>query len=68
MEIAADVSRFAPFNVYRIEQHYGYEHARLTETVDLIERAGSSDKRFVRNDETAQLFGVTRFERPPTTR
>lgn len=61
---AAGVSSFAPFDRYRITQHYDYEAGRLTETVEL----NKGDKAWVRNREVASLYASHRFERAPTTR
>lgn len=60
----ADVSRFAPFDTYRIAQSYQYESGELVETVSLDK--GSAP--WVRNRESATLFAPHRFETPPTTR
>jgi hypothetical protein len=59
---AQGVSSFAPFDRYRITQHYDYEAGRLTETVELNKGA----QPWVRNREVAALFGERRFDRPPT--
>ncbi len=63
MELTADVSMFAPFDRYRITQHYQYEDGRLTELVELNDGATP----WVRNHEEARLFGAQRFAEPPTT-
>ncbi len=62
LELAADVSRFAPFDRYRIDQHYDYERGALQETVQLLD----GDKVWVRNTEEATLFAPHAFEAPPT--
>ena len=63
LELTADVSMFAPFDRYRITQHYQYEEGRLTELVELNDGAAP----WVRNHEEALLFGPERFAGPPTT-
>lgn len=64
LEIRADVSRFAPFDRYRITQAYRYEEGRLEELVELDD----GDRKWVRNRESARLFGASELEGPPTTR
>lgn len=64
IEIRADVSRFAPFDRYRISQSYQYEQGRLEELVELSD----GDEPWVRNREVAMLFGPRNFEGPPTRR
>lgn len=55
MKIKAEVSRFAPFDAYVLEQSYLYEQGRLEETVTLVdEREGG--KAWVRIAERATLF------------
>lgn len=59
-----DVSSFAPFDTYRIEQRYLYEEGRLEETVSL----DKGDKPWVRNLERATLFAAHTFPTAPTKR
>lgn len=59
-----DISSFAPFDTYRIEQSYLYREGKLTETVAL----DKGDRPWVRNRETATLFAEHRFDGPPTVR
>lgn len=59
-----DISRFAPFDTYRISQRYLYEDGRLVETVSL----DKGERPWVRNQESASLFAAHRFDRAPTTR
>ena len=63
IELAADVSIFAPFDTYRITQHYQYEAGRLSEDVSLDD----GDAPWVRNHEEAWLFGPQSYPQPPTT-
>ncbi len=60
----ADVSRFAPFDTYRIAQSYRYEEGKLTETVSL----DKGETPWVRNQEVATLFAPHTFPAPPTVR
>jgi hypothetical protein len=62
LEIDADISMFAPFDRYRITQHYRYEEGKLSELVELNDGATP----WVRNREEAVLFGERSFEAPPT--
>jgi hypothetical protein len=59
---AQGVSAMAPFDRYRITQHYDYEAGRLTELVELDD----GDTPWVRNHETATLFATHRFAEPPS--
>lgn len=59
-----EVSSFAPFDTYRIEQRYGYESGALEETVSLDKGAAP----WVRNQERATLFAAHAYVGPPTTR
>ncbi len=59
---AKGVSAMAPFDRYRITQHYDYEAGRLTELVELDD----GDTPWVRNHETAALFATHRFAAPPS--
>lgn len=62
LELDADVSRFAPFDRYRITQHYQYEQGALSELVELLD----GDAPWVRNHEEARLFAATPLAGPPT--
>jgi hypothetical protein len=68
IEIAADVSSFAPFNTYRITQDYRYETGELREVVELLKKKPEGEQQWVRNDEEAKLFAVRKFDAPPTSR
>ena len=64
---ARGVSRFAPFNRYRITQQYRYEDGLLLETVELFKRASDgTEKPFVKIEERAELFAKRRFDAAPT--
>lgn len=62
LTLQADVSSFAPFDTYRIEQTYAYERGALEETVSL----DKGDRPWVRNTERATLFAAHTFDAPPT--
>ncbi len=68
VELDADVSSFAPFNAYRITQHYRYDAGSLTETVELNKKHDGTETPWVRSQEQATLFAPHRFEAPPTQR
>ncbi len=68
LELNADVSSLAPFNLYRITQDYRYGEGALEETVDLLKRSDGTDTPWVRNHERAQLFGPQRFAQAPSRR
>ena len=61
---AAGVSSMAPFDRYRITQHYDYEGGALTELVELTK----GPQPWVRNRETAKVFGARAFDAAPTHR
>lgn len=55
--LAAGVSRFAPYDRFRITQHYRYEEGRLDETVELFRLArDGSERPFAKIEERARLF------------
>lgn len=62
LDFTAEVSSLAPFDRYRITQHYDYEAGKLTELVELNQGATP----FVRNAEVATLFAQHHFDGPPT--
>jgi len=62
MEMRPDVSRFAPFDTYRIEQTYRYETGELDEVVSLLK----GEQPWVRNREHATLFAPHQFTAAPT--
>jgi hypothetical protein len=54
LRIRADVSSFAPFDTYRLAQHYRYEEGRLDETVELLK--SKENQLYFRSEEHAELF------------
>ncbi|NVJ00745.1 hypothetical protein HV824_21860 [Myxococcus sp. AM009] len=63
LELRPDLSRFAPFDRYRITQTYAYERGALEETVMLLD----GEKPWVRNTEKAALFAPHIFSAAPTS-
>lgn len=63
---ARDISAFAPFNTYRITQHYKYEEGILIETVELFKLDGELEKPFAKIEETAHIFRPTKLDSAPT--
>lgn len=63
LEMHPDISRFAPFDRYRISQTYAYERGALEETVTLQD----GETPWVRNLEKASLFAPRTFSGAPTT-
>lgn len=59
-----EVSSFAPFDTYRIDQSYAYERGALEETVSL----DKGNAPWVRNHEKATLFAAHTFPDSPTKR
>lgn len=62
LQINAEVSRFAPFDNYKITQSYLYEEGLLKETVAL----NQGEQPWVRNQEVASLFAKHNFEAAPS--
>ncbi len=62
---ARDVSMFAPFNRFRISQHYRYEEGLLLETVELFKKKGDLEVPFMRIEERAVLMAPQRFAAAP---
>ncbi len=65
LEMKPEITSFAPFNTYVIEQRYLYEEGRLEETVTLTKREAGGDSPFVRNRERARLFAPQSFSGVP---
>lgn len=63
LEMRPDISRFAPFDRYRISQTYAYERGALEETVMLLD----GETPWVRNTEKAALFAPHAFSGAPTS-
>ena len=63
MEMHPDISRFAPFDRYRISQVYAYERGVLEESVELLK----GETPWVRNLEQATLYAPHRFDSAPTS-
>ena len=65
LRMKANVSSWAPFDTYTIEQKYLYEEGRLEETVKLLQ-ASEADKEIFIIQEKAQLYARRSFNQAPT--
>ncbi|HRE91044.1 MAG TPA: hypothetical protein PK095_18120 [Myxococcota bacterium] len=54
--IRPEISSQAPFDTFRITQHYRYEEGLLDELVELVKRGDGEERPWVRNRERARLF------------
>ncbi len=67
LQFAAEgVSRFAPYNTYRITQHYKYEEGLLLETVELFKLKDGKEIPFAKIEEKAHIFRPVKLEHAPT--
>ena len=64
--IRPEISSQAPFDTYRIKQHYRYEDGLLEETVELVKLGDGAERPWVRNTERATLYAPSRFDSAPT--
>jgi hypothetical protein len=62
-----NASKFMPYNKFRITQHYNYEEGVLTETVELIKEKDGKETPFMKNEETALIFVMSKLDKAPTT-
>jgi len=60
------VSSFAPFNTYRITQHYKYEEGALLETVELFKLEKGNLTPFAKIEEEASIFRPAELTVAPT--
>ncbi len=65
--IKPEISSHAPFDTYRITQHYRYEDGLLEETVELLKLGDGPERPWVRNTERATLYVPGRFDSAPTS-
>jgi len=56
VEFFPDISRFAPFNAFRITQKYSYDEGRLKETVELFKKKDGQERPFMKMEEEADLY------------
>ncbi|WP_235958290.1 hypothetical protein [Flammeovirga agarivorans] len=63
---AEGISYFAPYNTYRITQHYNYEEGVLTETVELFKLENDIEIPFAKIEEKALIFIPTQLAKAPT--
>ncbi len=67
LQFTADgVSKFAPYNTYRITQHYKYEEGMLLETVELFKLKDGQEIPFAKIEEKAHIFRPVKLEHAPT--
>ncbi len=67
IQFSADgVSIFAPYNTYRITQHYKYEEGMLMETVELFKLKEGKETPFVKIEEKAHIFRPAKLDGAPT--
>lgn len=66
MSLRPEISVHAPFDTYRITQHYRYEEGRLDEVVELVDHDDGREVPWVRNTERAELFSAGPLPGPPT--
>ena len=63
---ADGVSKFAPYNTYRITQHYKYEEGILSETVELFKLKEGKETPFAKIEEKAHIFRPVKLANAPT--
>ncbi len=67
LQMKANISSFAPYNTYRLKQHYLYEEGQLNEEVSLIKlNDDGTSKPFLKIIEKAELFSKNKFLQAPT--
>lgn len=67
IQFSADgISPLAPFNTYRITQHYKYEEGILLETVELFKLKEGKEYPFAKIEEKAAIFRPMTLDNAPT--
>jgi hypothetical protein len=56
VEFSPDISRFAPYNTFRITQHFRREDGRLSETVEVFKKKDGKETPFMKMEEEAVLY------------
>lgn len=56
VEFSPDISRFAPFNAFRITQKFSYDEGRLRETVEIFKRQVGKERPFMKVEEEADMY------------
>ncbi len=56
VEFSPDISRFAPFNTFRIIQKFSSDEGRLRETVEIFKKKNGQERPFMKMEEEADLF------------
>jgi len=56
VEFSPDISRFAPFNAFRITRKFSYDEGRLRETVEIFKKKDGQERSFMKMEEEADLY------------
>ena len=56
VEFSPDISRFAPFNAFRISQKFSFDEGSLKETVEIFKKKGGQENPFMKIEEEADLY------------
>ncbi|HYQ48505.1 MAG TPA: hypothetical protein VEP69_05530 [Thermodesulfovibrionales bacterium] len=56
VEFSPDISRFAPFNTFRITQKFLFEEGKLRETVEIFKKQGGQERPFMKTEEEADIY------------
>ena len=56
VEFSPDISRFAPYNTFRITQHFRRQEGRLSETVEVFKKKDGKEIPFMKMEEAADIF------------
>lgn len=64
---ATGTSMFAPYNTFRITQHYQYEEGVLRETVELFTLKNGLETPFMKIEEVASIFRPSTLAGAPTS-
>ena len=68
LEMKADISKYAPYNMIRINQEYKYEEGLLIETVELFKKLpDGSELPFMKNEESAYFYLRWKLDAAPTS-
>jgi len=67
MEMEANISKYAPYNMIRITQEYKYEEGLLLETVELYKKdKNGTEIPFMKNEESAYFYLQGKVDAAPT--
>jgi hypothetical protein len=56
VEFSPDISRFAPFNTFRITQRFSFDEGRLRETVEILKKIDGQERPFMKIEEEADMY------------